>query len=135
MIPEKDVTNTELDVLQALWQHGPLTVRQLADILYPGGRAAQFATVQTLLTRLEGKDCVRGDRTQRPHVFRATADREALIGRRLRDTAEKLCGGSMTPLLVHLLEAQSFSDSERGELRSLLDQLIKGNPPKRDPGP
>src|SRR5215218_9841690 len=99
----EDVTDKELEVMQALWQHGPLTVRRLADILYPGGKAAQFATVQTLLTRLEGKKCVRGDRSQRPHVFEAIADREAIIGLRLRDTAEKLCGGSMTPLLVHLL--------------------------------
>jgi predicted transcriptional regulator len=124
--PEKDVTDQELKVLEALWALGPSTVRQLAGRLYPGGKAAHLATVQTLLTRLEGKGCVQGDRSQRPHVFKAVADREALIGRRLRDTAEKLCGGSMTPLLVHLLESEPISEAQRAELRAVLEHLKKG---------
>ena len=56
-----DVTDAELAVLQTLWEHGPATIRQLADILYPGGKAAQYGTVQKLLERLEGKTCVRRD--------------------------------------------------------------------------
>src|SRR5215813_5127465 len=76
MVIDYDVTNAELDVLHLLWQHGPMTVRQLADILYPGGKAAQYATVQTLLGRLESKECVRGDRALRPHQFRAAVGRE-----------------------------------------------------------
>jgi predicted transcriptional regulator len=122
-----DVTNAELAVLQTLWQQGCATIRQLADVLYPGGKAAQYGTVQKLLERLEEKRCVRRDRAPWPHIFHASIDRETLIGWRLRDTAEKLCGGSMTPLLMHLLKAESLSDEERDELRAFLEQL--NNPP------
>jgi len=118
-----DVTDTELNVLQTLWENGASTIRQLADILYPGGKAAQYGTVQKLLERLEGKGCVQRDRAPWPHVFVARIDRETLIGYRLQKTAEKLCGGSMTPLLMHLLRADQFSDPERQELRSFLEQL------------
>jgi predicted transcriptional regulator len=118
-----DVTDAELAVLQTLWEHGAATIRQLADILYPGGTAAQYGTVQKLLERLEKKGCVRRDRAPWPHVFQAAVDRETLIGWRLRDTAERLCGGSMTPLLLHLLKAEQLSNEERVELRSFLDQL------------
>ena len=31
------VTDAELAVLQALWERGPATVRQLTDAVYPGG--------------------------------------------------------------------------------------------------
>ena len=103
MPPELDVPDAELRVLQALWQLGRATIRQLADLLYPGGQAAQYGTVQKLLERLEARECVRRDRTPWPHVFEAAVDRETLIGHRLRQTAEKLCGGSLTPLLTHLL--------------------------------
>ena len=122
-----DVTVAELAVLKTLWDHGPSTIRQLADILYPGGRAAQYGTVQKLLERLEAKKCVRRDRTPWPHVFASAIDRETLIGWRLRATAEQLCGGSMTPLLLHLLRAEQFSPEERSELRSFLEHL-RGNP-------
>jgi predicted transcriptional regulator len=116
-----DVTDAELAVLQVLWEHGAATIRLLVDTLYPGGSAAQYATVQKLLERLEAKGCVRRDRRPWPHVFSSTVDREDLIGRRLRAVAEKLCGGSLTPLLTHLLAVERLSTEERQELRALLD--------------
>jgi len=118
-----DVTDAELAVLQTLWDHGSATIRQLADVLYPGGKAAQYGTVQKLLERLEGKGCVRRDREPWPHVFSPAVDRETLIGWRLRETAEKLCGGSLTPILLHLLRAERLNAQERQELRAFLDRL------------
>src|SRR5262245_27586703 len=124
-----DVTDAELAVLQARWERGSATIRQLTDALYPGGSTAQYATVQKLLERLEAKGCAGRDRKPWPHVFTATVDRDDLIGRRLRVVAEKLCGGSLTPLLTHLLAVERLSPEERQELRAVLD----GRSPK--PGP
>jgi predicted transcriptional regulator len=116
-----DVTDAELAVLQELWERGSATIRALADALYPGGSAAQYATVQKLLERLEAKGCARRDRRPWPHLFTATVGRDDLIGRRLRAVAEKLCGGSLTPLLTHLMSVERLSPTERDELRALLD--------------
>ena len=118
-----EVTDAELAVLQSLWDHKTATIRQLTDVVYPQGTAGQYSTVQKLLERLEAKGCVQRDRSAWPHRFRATVDREVLIGWRLRTTAEKLCGGSLTPLLLHLLQADQFSAEERQELRTFLDQF------------
>jgi predicted transcriptional regulator len=118
----QDVTETELRLLQALWEGGTATIRQLADRLYPGGGTAEYATVQKLLDRLEGKGFVRKDRAQPAHLFTAVVGREELIGRRLRDVAEQLCGGSLTPLLTHLVRGRRLSEQERRELRELIDR-------------
>ena len=120
-----DVTDAELAVLQTLWERGTATIRQITDVLYPEGTTALYGTVQKLLERLEGKECVRRDRDTWPHQFSAAIDRETLIGWRLRATAEKLCGGSMAPLLLHLLRTEQFNPAERQELRSFLDHLKK----------
>lgn len=122
----RDVTDAELAVLQALWEAGPATIRRLTDALYPGGGAAQYATVQKLLDRLEDKRYVRRDRTAAAHMFTAAVGRDELIGRRLQDVAAKLCGGSLTPLLTHLVRARRLNSRERQELRDLIDQLDKG---------
>jgi predicted transcriptional regulator len=119
----RDVTETELGILQLLWDHGPATIRRLTDALYPGGGTAQYATVQKLLDRLEQKACVRRDRTGAAHTFAAAVGREEIIGRRLREVAEKLCGGSLTPLLTHLVRTRSLSTREREELRALIEEL------------
>src|SRR5262249_41154387 len=107
--------------LQHLWDT-PSTIKQLRDALYPGGGIAEYATVQKLLDRLEENDYVARDRTGAAHVFRAVLGREELIGRRLQDMAEKLCGGSVTPLLTHLVRQGKLSSQERQELRDLIDE-------------
>ena len=119
----QDVTDAELAVLQALWDGGPATIRRLTEALYPGGGTSHYATVQKLLERLEDKGCVRRDRRPAVHVFAAAIDRGELIGRRLQSVAQKLCGGSLTPLLTHLVQSQKLSAAQRQELRDLIDEL------------
>ena len=126
----QDVTDAELAVLQALWDRGPATIRQLTELLYPEGEAAHYATVQKLLERLEAKDCVARARGAAAHVFSATIDRDTLIGRRLQAVAEKLCGGSLSPLLSHLVRTRRLSPRERQELRSLIDELDQEKKPR-----
>jgi predicted transcriptional regulator len=121
--PPQDVTDAELAVLQALWNQGPATIRQLTEAIYPQAGPAYYATVQKLLERLEGKNCIRRERAAGAHVFSAMLGPEELIGRRLRAMAEKLCGGSMTPLLTHLVRAERLTAKQRQELRALIDQL------------
>ena len=116
----QDITDAELAVLQALWDDGPLPIRRITEILYPSGKAAQYATVQKLLERLEAKECVARDRTAPIHVFSATLGRDELVGRRLQAVAEKLCGGSWTPLLTTLVQGQRLSDHDRKMLRELI---------------
>ena len=98
-------TDTELLVLEVLWDDGPSTIRELTDALYPQGDTAHYATVQKLLERLKAKHFVRRRKQGRGHVYSASVERPELIARRLRETAEQLCGGSLTPLLTHLVQA------------------------------
>src|SRR5262245_31831972 len=118
----RDVTDTELALLQALWERGPATIQQLTETLYGQSTAGKYGTVQKLLDRLEGKGFVARRRAAPAHIFRACVAREELIGRRLQDMAEKLCGGSLTPLLTHLVRARPLSASERQELRDLIER-------------
>src|SRR5262249_47903092 len=69
------------------------------------------------------KGYVERRRTKSAHTFAATVGRDELIGRRLQDVAEKLCGGSLTPLLTHLVRSRPLSAQERDELRALIDEL------------
>jgi predicted transcriptional regulator len=128
----RDVTDTELAILQVLWDQGPATIRRLTDLLYPGGGTASYATVQKLLERLEAKGCVRRDRNTAAHTFAAAVGRDELIGRRLQAVAEQMCGGSLTPLLTHLVRARRLNARERRELRSLIDDLDQENKARRD---
>jgi predicted transcriptional regulator len=128
----QNVTDAELTVLQALWEHGPATIRQLTDRLYPGRRTSDFATVQKLLERLEAKRCVERDRSGSSQVFEATIERDELMGRWLRVVAEKLCNGSLVPMLTYLIKGRSLSAKERQALRELVEELDQKGKTKRD---
>jgi predicted transcriptional regulator len=132
---QADVTEAELALLQALWESGPATIRQLVERVYAQEGTSVYATVQKLLDRLETKGCVRRNRKETVHVFEAAIDRSDLIGRRLRAVADALCGGSITPLLTHLVEGGELTARDRKELRALIDRLDRKRLGTPDPKP
>ena len=118
----RSVTDAELGVLKALWRQGASTIRQLTDLLYPGGGTSYYATVQKLLDRLESKSCVRRRQRGRVNVYTATVDRQALIAGRLRETADRLCDGSLTPVLTQLVSSGELTPRELAALRDLVSR-------------
>jgi BlaI family transcriptional regulator, penicillinase repressor len=123
----QDVTDAELAILNVLWERGSATVRELATELYGKNSASQHATVQKLLERLEAKECVTRSRKTWPYTFSPAIDRESRIGHQLQQTADKLCGGSLQPLLTHLVKAGRLTAEDRKSLRDLLDELNPAN--------
>lgn len=115
------VTDAEFAILETLWSAGPQTIRGLASRLYPGGSVSNYATVQKLLERLEHKSFVRRDRSGHAHVFEAACERADLIDSQLQKLADKLCEGSLTPVLMHLVQATKLSKRDREMLRQVLD--------------
>src|SRR5260370_21943658 len=97
----EDVREAELAVLRVLWEAGPATRRLISDRLYRDGGPSAYTTVQKLLERLEKKGLVQRDAAERLS-FRARISRDELIGRRLAEMADRLCDGSLTPLLLNL---------------------------------
>ena len=128
------VTDAEWAVLQRLWDEGAATVRQLTDALYPRGGASDYATVHKLLERLEAKEFVRRDRTAGVHRYEAAVDRDAVIGRQLEELVDKMCGGSLQPLLTNLIRVKRLTRDELHELLRLVDRLDAENKRKRDRG-
>ena len=117
-----DVTETELAIMQVLWARQRASIRQVADVLYPAGGPSHYATVQKLLERLEAKGFVSRDRSLYVHVFAPAVDREELVGRRIQDVVDKLCEGSLVPVLSHLAGAKGLSERERRSLRQLVER-------------
>jgi BlaI family penicillinase repressor len=130
--PLPHVTDAEWAVLELLWDQGPASVRQLADILYPKGGPSEYATVHKLLERLEAKDIVARKRTAGVFVFQALVGRDELIGQQLETLVEKMCGGSLQPLLTNLIRVKRLKPEELRELLALVDTLDRQSKPKKD---
>ena len=115
------LTNAELVVLELLWERGDLTARKIREQLYPQAEKAQHGTVQRFLQSLEEKGCVARDRSLPVHVFSAAVSREAYASNQLESLADKLTGGSLAPLITHLMEQKKISRTELNRLRRILN--------------
>lgn len=126
------VTDAELAVLQILWDRGKATTRDVCNELNPdGGGTSEYYTIQKLLERLEKRDCVTRDRTQRTHVFSPAIDRETLIQQRLRDVSNSLCDGAVIPMLSGLIRMRQWTADEQQQLKQLLESVSHERPKKQ----
>lgn len=130
----RETTDTELAVLRQLWRHDDATIRELTDALYPDGGHSHYATVQSLLDRLQAKGFVDREKDGRINRFRASISRADLARRRLRATADALFDGSMAPLLTHLVDNSDLQPGEITALRELIDRLDTGETDPRTEG-
>lgn len=121
----KDVTEAELSVLEAIWIHGRATIRELTDRLYPGGGASSYASVQKLLERLEAKGAVRRERDKNVYAYTALVGKEDVLAHRLMDVAARLCEGSLTPILTHLVASQKLTAAQRQKLVRMLEETAR----------
>ncbi len=119
------LTNAEMAVMELLWASEQLTARQIREQLYGDSAKAQHGTVQRLVQNLEEKGFVLRDRSLGVNLFSAIVGREAYGGLQLESLAEKLTGGSIAPLLTHLLDEKKLDKAEIKRLRKLLEEAQK----------
>src|SRR6185312_4415815 len=82
----------ELQIMEALWSLGPVSIREIQETFAPASRPA-YTTIQTTVYRLEAKNAVRRTRKiGNAHIFEAAVARQA-AHRRLMDEWLGLFGG------------------------------------------
>jgi predicted transcriptional regulator len=120
------IPDAQLEVLEALWQVGKGTVRDVLTQLQWFGRDWTYATVSTLLQRLERRGLVACDRSGFAHVYRAAVSRPEVVNRRLEHLIDKVYHGEPGLLVVHLLKSHRLSPEHQVEIRHLLQNLTEG---------
>jgi BlaI family penicillinase repressor len=115
----------EIKVMQALWERGPCSVREIQET-FPAKKRPAYTTVQTVVVRLEAKGALRrAKKISNAHIFEATLSRDATHGR-LIDDLLGLFGGRSQPVMAHLIESgkltlEDIRDAEK-MLRALADK-------------
>lgn len=118
-----ELPDAELEVLKALWNCGPSTVRVVLNHLHDRGRRVAYTTVLTFLSRLEQKGLVRSDKSDMAYVYRAKVSREQVTRSRVRSLIRQLYDGVAGPLAVQLIKDEKLSRKEIDELHKLIERL------------
>ena len=120
--PPPKPTESELEILQVLWQHGPSTVRFVNDHLSQR-REIGYTTTLKLLQLMLDKGLVQRDEATKTHVYQAAVRQEETQGLLLDRFVEATFGGSALKLVMQALGNRSTSREELDQIRTLLDEI------------
>ena len=112
---------SETEILRLVWQLGKATVQEVCDEL-PARRKIAYATVQTLLRRLENKGYLKHDVRGKAHVFFAAVKKEHVVKRSVGDFLDRLFGGDPIPLMQYLAEHGKINADDIERLKRLTNK-------------
>ena len=118
-------TKAELHILRVLWKEGPLSVRDVHNILNasrPGGYTSVLKTMQIMLE----KGLVARDDSQRPQIYRARYSEERTQKELLADLVQRVYNGSVKALVLHALGTRKPSAEDLETIERLLDRYERG---------
>src|ERR1700723_2196545 len=125
-MPHPKLTKLELQVMEALWQKGACSVREIQETFPEAGRPA-YTTVQTTVYRLERKQALRCvKRISNANIFEAAISRND-AQRRLIDELLALLGGRAKLVMAHLVESGELTLDDGKEAEKAL-----GTPSKKE---
>ena len=118
------LTKLELQIMDALWTRGALSVREIQEAFAEKNRPA-YTTVQTMVYRLEAKKAIRRvKKIGNAHIFAAAISR-ASAQRRLIDELLAFFGGRSQPVMAHLIETGRLTLEDVQQAEQTLQKLAK----------
>lgn len=124
------LTPREAQIMEVLWQEGPVTAEQVREAL---PIALHDSTIRTMLRVLESKGYVRHRVRKRAFVFRAAVPRVQAERTALRSMLKRFFGGSAEALVVRLLEDEHLTPEQIEQLKQAHAPRAEGRKPGGKP--
>ena len=117
-------TESELEILQILWDKENATVREVHDELSKNKDSGYTTTLKLLQIMLE-KGLVTRDDSNKTHIYQPAVTRQKTQKQMLDKMINTLFSGSSTQLVLQALGNQKASKDELNEIQKYLDNLKK----------
>ncbi|HEY4061010.1 MAG TPA: BlaI/MecI/CopY family transcriptional regulator [Puia sp.] len=118
-------TKTELDILEVLWKHGPSTVRFVHDMLTGQRGTVQYTSTLKLMQVMTEKGMLKRDETNMKHIYFPVVEEEKTKGFFLKSFIDSMYNGSLSRMLVALVDSGTGSKKELQKLKDLVSQMDK----------
>ncbi|HLX91037.1 MAG TPA: BlaI/MecI/CopY family transcriptional regulator [Puia sp.] len=117
-------TESELEILQVLWNKESATVRDVHEELAKQ-KDVGYTTTLKLMQIMHEKGLVKRDDTSKTHIYQASVSKEKTQKHLLGKMIDNLFGGSSTQLVIQALGNHKASTQELDEIQQLLNDLKK----------
>lgn len=119
-------TESELEILNILWQRNEATVREVHEELAKS-KDVGYTTTLKLMQIMNEKGLVKRDESMRTHLYQSAVNKEKTQKHLLNKMIDSLFGGSSTQLVLQALGTgeQKLSAEELEKIQTLINNLKK----------
>jgi BlaI family penicillinase repressor len=118
--PVPRISDTEWEVMRAVWSGHPATAGEIADRLAQADPSWHPKTARTLIGRLVEKGALAYDVDGRIFLYRPLVTEQECIAAASDSFLDRVFGGALKPMLAHFVERESLSPEEVRELEQIL---------------
>ena len=115
-------TESELEILQVLWEKGLASVREVHEELSKT-KEAGYTTTLKLMQIMNEKGLVKRDDSVKTHIYQPAVSKEKTQKHMLGKMINTLFGGSATELVIQALGNHKASAGELEEIQKLLTEM------------
>jgi len=116
-------TESELRILQVLWDKGASSVREVYESLEK--TKVGYTAILKLMQIMLEKDMVERDTSARTHIYKAKLNKEDTQEKFLDKMIDSVYNGSTSRLVMQALDNQRTSQKELDEIKAFLKSLEK----------
>ncbi len=120
---DKPLTEVELELMNAIWDLGTCTVKDVHQALSKG-RDLAYTSVATMMKILEQKGALQSQKGDRAHTYQTLITRGEYETSSLRHLANNLFHGDPTTMVMRLLNDTHLSKDEIQAIRKVLDDRL-----------
>lgn len=122
-------TESEMGILQVLWEQGPSTVREVHDILSEK-KEAGYTTTLKLMQIMNEKGLLNRNDESRSHIYSAAVKQQSIQKQLVSKMIDGLFKGSSASLVMHALGNHRASKEEIREIKKYLNEIENRNTAK-----
>lgn len=117
-------TESELEILQILWEKGNCTVRDVHEILEKS-KDSGYTTTLKLMQIMHEKGLVKRDTSSKTHIYTALVNQQKTEQHLVNKMIDNVFNGSAARLVMQALGNHSASKDEIDSIKKYLDELSK----------
>ena len=117
-------TESELEILNILWAHGPASVKEVHERLAET-KSTGYTTTLKIMQNMLDKKLVSRDASSKIHVYTALVNQEHTQGQMLKRMIDTVFNGSAMQMVVQALGNHEPSKAELEMIKEYLEQKTK----------
>jgi BlaI family penicillinase repressor len=118
------LSESEWIIMKAFWKKGAMALGDLVGEL-GGEQDWAYYTVKTLATRLVSKGWLTAKRVGGSYLYSPAVERSKAVRQALKDFTGRVLDGMLSPVIAHMFEEKSVSESDVKQLEQLLKTYKK----------